>query len=82
MPRCDHPGATCVVGDFWTCKTAGCANGPAVAVDPAEVSDDNLTPPEHGRRWVATYTDQDGSTRTVYVNTDTGTITFDWSPAP
>ena len=28
MPRCEHKGATCIVGDFWTCKTPGCKNGP------------------------------------------------------
>lgn len=28
MPRCNHKEAVCVIGDFWTCKTAGCDNGP------------------------------------------------------
>lgn len=28
MPRCRHKEAVCVIGDFWTCKTPGCKNGP------------------------------------------------------
>lgn len=29
MPACEHKDAVCVVGDFWTCKTPGCKNGPS-----------------------------------------------------
>lgn len=28
MPDCGHPGASCVVGNFWTCPRRGCSNGP------------------------------------------------------
>jgi hypothetical protein len=28
MAKCNHAGATCIIGDFWTCKTPGCENGP------------------------------------------------------
>lgn len=34
MPRCSHKEAVCVIGDFWTCKTAGCKNGPPAAKHP------------------------------------------------
>lgn len=37
MPRCSCPSATCVIGDFWTCKTIGCVNGPDRKADPAPV---------------------------------------------
>ncbi len=26
--KCDCKTASCVIGDFWTCKTPGCKNGP------------------------------------------------------
>ncbi len=28
MPRCDHKGAKCIIGDFWTCTDPDCDNGP------------------------------------------------------
>jgi hypothetical protein len=34
--RCECKSATCVIGDFWTCKTAGCKNGPPKKKSTAE----------------------------------------------
>jgi hypothetical protein len=42
MPDCGHPGAGCVVGNFYTCKTLGCSNGPEVKARARPLSTDVL----------------------------------------